>query len=171
MNINKILKRTYISIIIVILLISSIGISFATTESELKNQANSLDAQIAETNSEIAGVKSKMSTTLKQINRLNSQINSYEDEISELESQLAVLNTQIAEKEANILIQEEKHTEQQNLFNKRMIAIYESGTTSYLDMLLGSDGLADFISKYYLISQLAEYDQDLLQKIENTSIM
>ena len=25
--------------------------------------------------------------------------------------------------------------------------------------------LTDFISKYYLISQLAEYDQDLLQKI------
>ncbi len=168
MNFNKIRKISYISIIIMVLIFGSVGIAYASTESELKSQKNSIDEQINKTNSEIAGVKSKMTAALTQINKLNTQISSYQSEIGELESQLSMLNTQIAEREASIKEQEEKYSQQQELLNKRLVALYESGSTSYLDMLLSSEGLADFISKYYLISQLAEYDQDLLKKIEDT---
>lgn len=52
------------------------------------------------------------------------------------------------------------------MLDKRLIALYESGSTSYLDLLLSSDGLSDFISKYYIISTIAESDQELLAKIE-----
>lgn len=41
-------------------------------------------------------------------------------------------------------------------------------SSTYLDMLLASESLSDFISKYYLVELLAEYDQELLEKIENT---
>ncbi len=160
-------KYLCISIIIVIAILKSAVISFAVTEGELNNQKNNIDEQIAETNSEIAGVKSQMTNALTQINRLNSQINSYENEINNLEEQLSALNNQIKEKEENIQKQEKKYIEQQKLLEDRLVALYESGTTSYLDMLLSSDGLSDFISKYYLISQLAELDQELLKKIEN----
>ena len=168
MNFNKIKRTAYISIILMILVFTSLNAVFASTESQLYNEKNSIDQQIAETNSEIAGVKSKMSKTLTQINKLTTEINSYKDDISELESQLAVLNVQITESETKIQDLQKKFDEQQILLNKRLVALYESGTITYLDILLGSEGLADFISKYYLISQLAEYDQDLLKKIEDT---
>ena len=51
------------------------------------------------------------------------------------------------------------------LLEKRLVALYESGTTTYLDVLLSSESLSDFISKYYLIAQLADYDQELLERI------
>lgn len=169
MKINNLKKVAY-TIIILILIIINLGLTYAVTSSELESKKKDIDEQIAETNSEIAGVKSKMSNTLTQINRLNLQIGSYQDEISELESQLAVLNVQISEKEASIIEQEQKYNEQKELLEKRLVAMYESGTTTFLDMLLNSDGLADFISKYYLISQLAEYDTDLLEAIEQTRL-
>lgn len=165
---NKIRKITYISIIILILLITSVGAVFAATKQELYNEKSDIDQQIAEKNSEIAGVKSKMTKTLTQINNLNSQISSYKDEISELESQLAVLNVQISDSEAKIQEQQARYDEQQKTLNKRLVAIYESGNTSFLEILLGSEGLSDFLAKYYLVSQLAEYDQELLKGIEDT---
>ena len=165
---HKGFKIAYISIVLFIISLTSVFSVFAATESELKAKKDNIDEQIKETNSEIAGVKSQMTSALNQINRLNSQIGTYEDEISELETQLSVLNTQIAEKEANLEEQQKKYDEQQELLKKRLVALYESGSTSYLDMLFSSEGLADFISKYYLISQLAEYDQDLLKGIEQT---
>lgn len=165
---RKLKKCLCISIILGVIVFTSVGISFATTETELNSQKNNIDEQIAETNSEITGVKSQMTNALTQINRLNSQISSYETEISSLEEQLSTLNTQIKEKEENIQEQEKKYVAQKGLLENRLIALYESGTTSYLDMLLSSEGLSDFISKYYLISQLAELDQDLLKKIEDT---
>ena len=149
MNVNKILKKTCVSILTIMMLFTNVYVILAATESELRNQKNSIDEQIAQTNTEIAGTKKQMTQTLTQINNLTAEINSYKDDISELNSQLSMLDTQIAEREENIKIQQEKFDEQQKLLNKRLVALYESGTTSYLDMLLGSEGLADFISKYY----------------------
>ena len=159
-----------ISIIILIVFIFGTCSIFATTESELNAAQSEIDKKIQETSTEIQGVKSKMTTALNQINKLNNQISSYEDEISDLSAQIETLTAQISEKQENISVQEKKYEEQQRLLEKRLVALYESGTMSYLDMLLSSDGLADFISKYYLIAQLAEYDQDLLKNIDNTRI-
>lgn len=165
---DQLKKFLGINMIIGIIGFTSIGMAFATTESELKNQKSSIDEKITETNSEIAGVKSKMTDTLTQINELNSQINLYEDEIETLEIQLSTMNTQIEEKEASIQEQEEKYEEQKELLEKRLVALYESGSISYLDMLLSAESLSDFISKYYIVEQIVEFDEELLQQIENT---
>ena len=170
MNIISNKRIICISILILTVLSTSIGFTYAATSQELRNQQADIDKQIEELNSEIAGKKSEMTTALNQINKLNSEISTYENEISDLQTQIDTLNVQIGEKEANIAEQQVKFDEQKESLEKRLVAMYESGTTSYLDMLLSSKGLADFVSKYYLISQLAEYDQELLNKIEATRI-
>lgn len=170
---NNIKKIAYISIMIVILLVlifSNISMVYAATKSELQNQQSELDKQIEETSSEIAGVKSKMSNELTQINKLNMQISGYQTELDELEKELNVLNTQIAEKEATIKQKEEEFNAQKELLEKRLVALYEAGSVSYLDMLLSSKGLSDFISKYYLISELANCDNELMDTIEKAKI-
>lgn len=168
MNIKRNKRIVFINVLILIILIGSIGFSYAATSAELREQQSDIDEQIAQTNSEIAGVKSQMTAALSQINKLNTQISGYENDISDLETRLQGVNAQITEKEQNIVEQENKYTEQKDLLEKRLVALYEAGTTSYLDMLLSSEDLTDFISNYYLIEQMAEADEELLTKIENT---
>ena len=48
-----------------------------------------------------------------------------------------------------------------------MVATYEAGETSFLDVLLSSKSLTDLISNYYMISEVAEADMNLMQSIEN----
>ncbi len=168
MNISKLLRIVCISSIMTIMVLSGVSFSYATTSSELKRQQQNIDAQINKTNSEIAGVKSQMSENLNQINKLNAEISTYENEITNLETRIGSLNNDIEAKEANISEQEKKYAIQKDLLDKRLVALYESGSTSYLDMLLSADGLAEFISKYYTIEQLAEADEELLAKIEST---
>ena len=151
-----------------IMFLSTISSVFAATASELHNQQNSLDKQISEAKENLKDVQSDLSSNLKQITSLNAQISSAEDEISELEDKISELNTQITEKISNIEEQEKKYAEQKELLDKRLVALYESGSTSYLDMLLSANGLADFISKYYTIEILADADEQLLEKIDNT---
>lgn len=169
MKINKLKKVEYIIsiLLIIIMFLGTISV-YANQKTDLTNEQKDIDKQIQETSSEIAGVKSQMTDALNQINNYNSQIGTYEDEISTLETQVSSLQSQITEKEVNIQNQEKKYQEQQELLNKRLVAMYESGTTSYLDMLLSSSSLSDFISKYYVIEQLTEYDNELLNGIENT---
>ena len=158
----------FIIFILLILIITSVGISFAATSSELQEKQKEIDNQIKEINSEIAGNKAQMTNALTQINKLNSEISNYENEISDLETRITDVTAQITEKETNLKEEEIKYENQKELLSKRLVALYESGSMSYLDLLLSADSLSDFISKYYMIEQLAEYDEDLLNQIENT---
>ena len=45
--------------------------------------------------------------------------------------------------------------------------LYEAGEVSYLDMLLSSSDLTEFISSYYMIETLTAADKELIQKLEN----
>ena len=83
-----------------------------------------------------------------------------------MENQIAKLEEEIAQKEEVIKQKEQDFVDRKALLEKRLVAIYEAGNTSYLEMLLSSKGLSDFISKYYLITELTNCDNDLLASIE-----
>lgn len=162
---NIIHKIAYISIILILIFTIPLSI-YATSTSELQDQSKELDKKIEEKNTEIQGVKSQMSNELTQINRLNLQITEYQSEVEDLENKIATLQTEITEKEAAIAQKEAEFAEKKAILEKRLVAIYEAGNTSYLDMLLSSKGLSDFISKYYLITELTNCDNELLATIE-----
>ena len=61
---------------------------------------------------------------------------------------------------------EKDYKEQEELIKKRMVAIYMSGDTRYIDVLLSSKDLSDFISSYYLVSEVTQMDAELLDKIQ-----
>ena len=71
MNIYKVKRILFISLMITILVSSSMQIVYAATASELQQQQNELDKQIEKTASEIAGVKEQMTEQLTKINQLN----------------------------------------------------------------------------------------------------
>mgnify|MGYP002853375112 CR=1 FL=1 len=155
-------------IVVLILLINMPRVVFGEQYDDLLKDIDMINKQIEGTNSELAGTKAQMTEQLTQINHLNSEISVVEDEISTLQSQITSLEVQIFEKDSSIKEQEERYAIQKELLDKRLVALYESGNMSYLDMLLQADGLADFISKYYTIEILAQSDEELLAKIDAT---
>lgn len=167
---NNLKKITYILIVLFFLIFSLINV-YALTESELQAQKNTLDEQINQTNTEIAGLKSQMSESLDMINRLNIQISEYEQEIEVTESNLENTEKILAQKRKELAKAQEKYDEQKEMLEKRLIAMYESSQTTYLDLLLGSKDLSDFISKYYLVKELAEYDQEVIDSLELSKLV
>lgn len=164
---NNILKKIAYSIIIAIIICSSTIAIYATSTTDLQNQKSVVQDKIEETSSEINGVQAQMTQALNEVNRLNGEISTCEEKITELEYQIQDLGTQIEEKKKNIEEQQAKYDEQQRLLEKRLVAVYESGNTTYLDVLLSSSSLSDFISKYYLLEKLSKYDTELLQGIQD----
>ena len=52
------------------------------------------------------------------------------------------------------------------LLDDRLITVYESGSTEYLDVILSSKSITEFLSSYYLISILTDSNIDFLDDIE-----
>jgi len=155
--------KKIVSIIIVIMLLSSSSMVFAVNQSDLSD----IDQKIKETEKEKAEVKAEKSQVLKQVESLTVEISEYQTQIDNLDGQLSSLNSSIKTEQANLEAKQKEYDEKKKLFEERLVAMYESGETSYLDVLFNSSSLTDFISNYYMITEIASYDSELIDKIEN----
>ena len=158
------LKILGISIIAIMLL--QYNVVIGATKSELNASSNETDQKIEEAKEELENISAEKSETLKQVEDLIAQISSYQSEIDELDTKISGINTQIESAQDKINEKQENYDEQQDLLEKRLVATYEAGETSYLDVLLSSSSLTDLISNYYLISEITESDMELMEKIE-----
>ena len=159
------MSRKIISVFIILLMISSLSFSvFAETLNEKKEDVKS---KIEEQNQKLEYVQGEISDAVKEIEEID-------DKIKDCESQIEDLKTKLAESKKNMDEVTEKYNKvkaeydkNEKLFQERKVALYEAGDTTYLDVLLSSASITDFISNYYLIERLADYDSQLLTKIES----
>ena len=154
------MKRKIIASVLIILLINfSIINVFAATKSEVQSQLN-------EKKEELDDVQTQKSSVLSEIGKLDESIENTEREIADLNSKISDLNDSIAAKNKEIKQKEKEYKEKDQLLQDRLVALYEAGETRYLDLLLSSGSITDFISNFYLVEQLTECDTEILNSIE-----
>lgn len=142
-----------------ILLFSIIGVSFAETISGLQEKKDEATQQKKE-------VQENKSEAMKEIESLSTSIMDNEDKLEELASKLSDLNNEIKSLENQIKEKEKEYEEKNKLVEERLVVQYKYGDTSYLDVLLNSYNVVDFISNYYIVKEVMEYDKELLNSIE-----
>ena len=162
---KKVLKSLIVFIIISILVAYS-NISMAANMNDLKNQKNSVQSKITSTEKKIEEISKEKEDALSQVQKLITQISDYQTEIDELNGKISKLQTKITESEKQIKEDEIEYDKEQKALDARLVAMYETGETSYLDFLLSSASLVDFISSYYLVSEVADYDTKMLEQLE-----
>lgn len=162
---NILKKLTGVLLIIVITMYTNISIANNdySEEQNQKQENNSKIKEIEEREKQIENIKD---ATLKEVEKLNLQISEYETQIASLDDQIEQTNNKIAEAEEKLKKAQEDFDKQEKLLKARLVASYEAGETSYLDVLLSSENITDFISNYYLVTELAAYDSELLAQIE-----
>lgn len=164
----KKLIKNLLMIFAVIAIIFSINIMtvFAVTQDDINNVKNEIDAN----QEKLDSVEEELTGTLKQIEDLQAEISEYENDIEALDVQINELETKIADAEIQLQETIEKYEEQKVSFGERMVAIYEAGETTYLDVLLASNDIVDFITNYYLVEEMAECDNNMLDLMEKSRI-
>lgn len=161
--------RKIIGLILILMIISSANLALAVSQSEInaqKNQQSQINSQIDEAEEKQKQIESEKSKTMQQVESISSQIDNYESQIDDLNSQIDEANTKIKEAQEKLTKNEEEYKKKQETLKQRLVVIYESGETSYLDVLLNSSSLTDFISNYYLVSELTEMDTQLMEGLE-----
>lgn len=139
----------------------------AEDTSDLQTQQQELQNQIDAASDELEGVQSDLSENLQQIQKLDEKIETSQNEIQELTTKITQLQTSIEEVEGKLKIAEEKYKKQKEILEARLVAMYESSDTQYLDVILSSRSISDFLSNYFLITELASYDTQLLEEMES----
>ena len=134
---------------------------------DLQTQRNELQNQLNEAKGELDEIQSNLSENLQQVEKLDEKISSAEQQLEEQESKITELKESINQIETELNTVTEKYEKKRKLFEQRLVATYEAGDTQYLDMLLKSKSLSDFLSSYYVITELAELDNYLIKELED----
>lgn len=139
--------------------------SFATDINDLYVQREDVKTDLENATSQMQGIQSELTATLQQIQELSTTIEKYEGEIEELNTKIDEFVTNIDELQVNLEIAEKDYEEQRKLLEDRLVVLYKSGETTYLDFILTSKSLTEFISNFFLVNEIVAYDTQLLNSI------
>lgn len=172
------MRKLLCSILIILLISYCINIYAQTEEKidetgekkqleELQIENEELQKQIEENINQLEVVKEELTQNLLQIQELDGEIQKSEQSLNELNQEIEELDAKIKNIEKEVKEKQKEYDAQKKVTDERMIAICEQGDLQYIDVLLGSAGMVDFISNYYLISEIYQNDLELLEKADS----
>lgn len=136
------------------------------TLDDLQLEKSELENQINSSNEQIQFIENELSITVAEIAEINQKIFDKQMKIKTLEAQEEDLLKYLQKAERELEKSNKRYENQKKLLDNRLIALYEMGNTSYLDVLLSSRSISEFMSNYYLITEIAEADTTLLKDVE-----
>lgn len=159
------MKKT-LTIITTLLLVFTMAFgtaaAYASNESELKDVKN-----------EIEDKEQELEDGKKEEKRLAEEIEELEVRISESENKLAQLNSDIKKTEKKIVKATEdlekaeaEVAEQNENLNGRLRAMYKNGSVGFIDVLLSSGSVSEFIMNYEMVKKIYSSDKSILEELQ-----
>ncbi len=142
-------------------------------DDDYKGELADLNSQYAELqkkqdaiNASINKAKSEKEKQLAVKKELDGQIYLTRQQIQVLEEKISLLNDNIEEKEIEIIDKQADIDDNYTLFKKRVRAMYMSGDSSTMGLILGADDFYDFLTRAEVLSRIAEHDRELIERLQ-----
>lgn len=155
-------KRITVYILVILILGLTVVQAYGQTVEDLKKQQSNINKQIDQTKQEIKAIQSKTKDVSREIEALDVKMDNAATELERVEKTLADLNIQIDVTLGELQDAEGKLADQEETFNKRLRAMYMNGNVGYLEVLLSSGNITEFLSRKDIIQEIAEYDKELI---------
>ena len=185
-TIKKAALRIILPLLVVIVALSAITFTRspelnptaeAATLGQQKNQLGVLKDKYSEAKKKTANVRSELSktqgsikTNLQRKDELDAEIVALTEEIKNAEELIAAYETSLAEKQTEKETLEKKKQEQIETLGEILKTSYMYGEESYIDLILGSKDISDFLQRLDFISYHVKYSDTLIKDMELTAI-
>ena len=158
--------RRLITIILILIITCSLCIcAHAQDLTELQEQSSQLTQAIDESNNRLQAVQDELSTNMQELQELDSQIAQSQNELNNINTDINDLMKQITENEEKLNKTQAEFDKIQDLLDARIIKMYETPKFEFLQVILASKSATEFLSTYYAMKELAEYDKELLDTV------
>lgn len=167
-------RKKIISIIaLIIVIIFVLGMIISPLVSTKAASLADLQKKQQQLASQQKQIEQKIKANEQQQKSADQQITDKQSKITNLQSQIdinsAILNAytvQIAQKEDDIKKAQNRIDTNYSLFKDRIRAMYKAGEVSYLDVLLSSESVTDFLYRYEAVNAVAAHDTDLIDQLK-----
>lgn len=115
---------------------------------------------------ELGSIDSDRTATYNDALKLDEIIQLNSQQKTLVENQLDKINEQIEEKKTNIALTEGKISAQEQAFLDRMVANYMEEDVDYIELILGSVDLVDFLTRVDSVNAIMDYDRRVIDDLE-----
>ena len=145
--------------------IMAIGVTMSVSFTSVYADSVSDKAKIQQVQTQRNDLENKVEMMNNHIETIMSKTNSNEKNITLTQKNINKAKIDIKKSEANI-------KQAQVIFDKRMKVMYMNGSSSYINIMLDSNGMDDFISRLENIKKIVNFDQKVINdlKIKETAI-
>ena len=133
----------------------------------LKEQEEKVKENLNTAKEKLEFVEEELSTTVLQIQNLEEKILEEQSKLDEINEKYGDIQEKVNKTQKELDIIQEEYDKKDQMLRKRLVALYKSGSMTYLDVLFNSKSVIDFISRYYVIKQIAQYDSKSIIEIQN----
>lgn len=180
MKFTMIRRITALGLILVLAAGISIQASSASTEKVTEDDASTkslqeaqdekaqLEKALKEAQGTIEDLKDSKGDIESKVTELNQQLIDISARITDLENQLTAKSEDIQETKDELAGAKEREAQQYADMKVRIQFMYENGQTSYLEALLSSRNISEFLNSADYIAQIQSYDRQKLTEYQDT---
>ena len=128
------------------------GLAFAATESDLRNDLDDVEAAQDELSKKMAQIEKDVKEMQKKVDNLNYMISQTASEISNTEAKIEKKEKEMAERE--------------DILNESLKVMYKNGSVGFVDILLGSSSISEFVSNMEIIQKIYKNDVEVLETLQ-----
>lgn len=142
----------------------------ASTKSlqEAQDEKAQLEKALKEAQGTIEDLKDSKGGIESKVTELNQQLMDISARITDLENQLTAKSEDIQETKDELAGAKEREAQQYADMKVRIQFMYENGQTSYLEALLSSRNISEFLNSADYIAQIQSYDRQKLTEYQDT---
>ena len=136
------------------------GDASSTSLKEAQKEKAALEKQLKAAKELINDLKDSKGDVEDKVQELNNELVDISSKITSLENQLADKSTEIADAEAELADKQKQYDDMKT----RIQYMYENSQTTYLEQLLESNSVAEFLNTAEYIAEIQKYDRQKLDE-------
>ena len=140
------------------------GDASSTSLKEAQKEKAALEKQLKAAKELINDLKDSKGDVEEKVQELNNELVDISSKITSLENQLADKSTEIADAEAELAQAEADKQKQYDDMKTRIQYMYENSQTTYVEQLLESNSVAEFLNTAEYIAEIQKYDRQKLDE-------
>jgi len=164
-------KRGLALLLSVVLIIGVILPVYGTELEDKQRLLQDVNQQINQQQNKVNDAKKKEKSILGQIQNIDRNIYSTDKEIRQIDERVTYLDSNIDVTKQDIDQLRESLAQQTEVMGKRLVFAYEEGSKiSYLEVLLASTDIQDFLTRYDYLASIVDNDASMIEEIERAKI-
>jgi murein DD-endopeptidase MepM/ murein hydrolase activator NlpD len=168
-------KNFFIIFFALIFVLHTVPIGAASQETrdrlrEAERRRSAAGQQVSQQANILAGTQLEMSQVMAEMQALDQQIMDASERLEAVEIDLLATELLFEEAEEDLALAEEEYNLQQEILRERVRTMHEQGSAGLIQVLFQAENIEDFFSRWEYIRTVAQFDRDLLSRLEATGI-